>query len=54
VSKAGLHTLRALRAAAAELSVRRAPAKPSFTRKINEAHRTAAGVPKPAPTSEKK
>jgi hypothetical protein len=45
-TKAGLHTIRALQAAAAELNAKRATPKVSFARKVNEAHRSALGQSK--------
>ena len=43
--KAGLHTRRALQAAAAELQLRKPEAKPVHTRRINEAHRANGAMP---------
>jgi hypothetical protein len=40
----GLKTLEQLKAAAAELQARKAPAKPAQTRRINDAHRAAVGA----------
>lgn len=42
--KLGLHTIKALQHAAAELQAKRPPPKPSVTRRFNEAHRSAMGV----------
>jgi hypothetical protein len=42
--KLGLHTMKALQSAAAELQARRPPPKPSVTRRFNEAHKTAMGI----------
>lgn len=43
--KLGLHTIKALQHAAAELQAKRPASKPSVTRRFNEAHRFAMGNP---------
>lgn len=44
-TKLGLHTFKALQAAAAELQARKPQATPAQTRRINDAHRSNGVMP---------